>query len=130
MADTVDTMTVFNGRRKLVVRMTNASDGTGESAVVKVDKSTFTGPNGLEPGRLVVERIVGTVDGMQARLFWDHTTDDEIAFIAGQVDLDWRSAGGLVDPASTGGTGDILLTTSGHTSGDSYSLTLYLRKKD
>jgi hypothetical protein len=130
MADTVDSLTVFNGKRKLIVRLTNASDGTGESAVIKVDKSTFTGPNGLEPSRLVVERIVGTADGMQVRLFWDHTTDDEIAFLSGQFDQDWRDSGGLVDPASAGGTGDILLTTSGHTSGDSYSLTLYLRKKD
>jgi len=130
MADAVDSLVVFNGKRKYVIRLTNVSDGTGESAVVKVDKSTLTGLNGLEPSKLIVEKIEGTCDGMMARLFWDHTTDDEIAFVGGQFCHDWTSAGGLVDPGSSGGTGDILLTTTGHTAGDSYCITLTLRKKD
>jgi hypothetical protein len=130
MADSVDSLVVHNGKRNLIVRLTNASDGTGESAVVKVDKSAYTGPNGREPGRLVVKKIEGTCDGMQVRLFWDHDTDDEIAFLGGQFCHDWTSSGGLIDPASAGGTGDILLTTVGHTSGDNYCITLHLRKKD
>jgi hypothetical protein len=131
MADTVDTITIFAGRLRRIVRITNASDGTGESAVAKIDKSALTGPDGTEPSKLVVEKIEGNVDGMQVRLFWDHDTDDEIGiFSGGSIDRDYRKGGGLVDPGSTGGTGDILLTTSGHTSGDSYDLTLHLRLKD
>jgi hypothetical protein len=130
MADAVDTLVLANTRRKYVVRLMNVSDGTGESAVVKIDKSALTGPNGLEPSKLVVEKIDYTCDGMTARLYWDHTTDDEIAVCAGQGCFDFRDAGGLIDPGSAGGTGDILLTTNGHTSGDSYTIVLWLRKKD
>lgn len=130
MTDTVDSIVVFSGTKRRVVRLTNISDGTGESGVVKVDKSTLTGPDGTEPSKLVVEKIEFITDGMQVRLYWDHTTDDEIAVLNGVGLLDWTEAGGLVDPASAGGTGDILLTTSGHTSGDSYNITLWLRLKD
>ena len=130
MVDAVDSLVVFSGTRKRVVRLTNISDGTGESGVVKVDKSTLIGPNGLEPTKLVVERIEYDISGMTVRLYWDHTADDEIAVISGAGYLDWREVGGLVDPASAGATGDILLTTNAHTLGDTYNITLWLRLKD
>ena len=62
-------------------------------------------------------------------LAWDHTTDDEIAVLSGQSVIDWSSIGGNVDPQSTGGTGDILLTTDGGADGSSYDITLYMRPK-
>lgn len=130
MADTVDSLVVFSGSKRRVVRFFNTSDGTGESAVVKVDKSALTGPDGTEPTKLVVERIEYDISGMTVRLHWDHTTDDEIAVISGAGYLDWREAGGLVDPATAGDTGDILFTTNGHTLGDTYNITLWLRLKD
>jgi len=130
MADTVDSLVVFSGTRRRVVRLTNISDGTGESAVVKVDKSALIGPNGSAPGKIVVEKIEYSCSGMQVRLHWDATTDDEIATLDGAGFFDWTEAGGLVDPASTGSTGDILLTTNAATAGDAYTITLYLRLKD
>ena len=130
MADTVDSTVVFSGSRRRVVRLTNISDGTGESAVVKVDKSALTGPDGSAVGRIVVEKIEYVCDGMQVRLHWDADTDDEIAVLAGSGFFDWTESGGLVDPASTGSVGDILLTTNAHTAGDAYTITLYLRLKD
>lgn len=129
MADAVTTKTVFNGPRRLVVHLTNDSDGTGESNVVKVDKSAFTGPNGSEPTKLVVEKIKYDVSSMKVALAWDQTTDETIAILQGDGCLDWRKAGGLIG-ANTGGTGDILLTTENQTSGDGYDITLFLRKKD
>ena len=62
---------------------------------------------------------------MQVRLLWDHDTDDEIATLSGGGAFDWSSIGGLTDPRSAGGTGDVLLTTNGHTAGDSYDITIY-----
>lgn len=129
MVDTVDSKVVFSGKNKYVVRLTNASDGTGESAVVKVDISTLTGPDGTPPTRTVIEKIEYDIFGMTVRLFWDHTTDDEIAILSGAGFLDWTEVGGLVDNG-TGDTGDILLTTNGHAAGDTYHITLYLRLKD
>lgn len=131
MADAVTTTTLFEGQQRLVVRLTNRSDGTGESNVTKVDKSTFTGLNGLEPTSLVVEGIAGDSSGMQVRLYCDRTTPVEIATLGGVgiYKRDYRSIGGL-STAGSGGTGDILLSTTGHSAGDSYDITLYLRKKD
>ena|SRR3990167_1915364 len=133
MVDTVDSIVIYSSPRRYVVRLTNISDGTGESAVAKVDKSTLTGPDGTEPGRLMVERIEYDCGGMQVRLFWDHDTDDELAVLSGAGFLDFTDGGkyaGLVDPNSAGGTGDILLTTNAHTAGDAYQITLFLRLKD
>lgn len=131
MADAVTTTTLHNSPRRLVIQITNLSDGTGESGVTKVDKSTFTGLNGLEPGSLVIERIHGDVSGMEVKLYCDRTTDLTIAQIGqtGKVDLDYRRYGGF-QTNTAGDTGDILLTTTGHSAGDSYDLIISMRKKD
>lgn len=129
MVDTVSTTTVFNGSRKLVVHLTSLSDGTGETDAVKVDKSTFTGPNGLEPTDFVIERIEYDISSMRVLLEYDRTTDLAIAVLQGSGILDWTKSGGLLREG-TGETGDIILTTAGHASGDGYDITLYLRKKD
>jgi hypothetical protein len=131
MADTVDSLVVFSGRRRYSARFTNVSDGTGESGVVKIDKSTLVGPDGTEPGRLVIEELVWNIQGFTSvRLFWDHTTDDEIDVLSGGGSRDYTELGGLVDPASAGGTGDILFTTAGAVSGATYDITVVLRLKD
>lgn len=129
MADTVTTKTIFNSPKKLVVHITSLSDGTGESNVVKVDKSTFTGLNGSEPSKLVVEKIVYDVSSMRVLLTWDQTSDETIAVLQGEGKLCWKKSGGNIG-ANTGGTGDILLTTANQAVGDGYDITLYLRKKD
>jgi hypothetical protein len=131
MTDTVDTIVVTNTRRKYAVRLTNRSDSTGESAVVKVDKSALTGPDGTEPSKLVLEEAEWNVQGFSyVTLLWDHTTDDEMAVLSGSGYKDYRDFGGLVDPGSAGGTGDVLLTTTGATATSSYDIFLVFRKKD
>lgn len=133
MADVVDVTTQYDSPRRLVVVLTNESDGTGETAVIKVDKSAFTGPDGTEPGRLMVEEIEYDVGGMRVLLEWEHTAPDEIAVLNGAGFIDFTKGGkfhGKVDPASAGGAGDIILTTVGHTAGDGYTITMVLRKKD
>lgn len=132
MADTVDSIVLISGRNRYAVRLTNISDGTGEAAAVKVDKSTLIGPDGTEPGRLVIEEIQSDIRGFDSvRLHWDHTTDDEVAVLpAGSTYKDYRPLGGLVDPNSTGGTGDIVATTSGAASGNTYDIILVVRLKD
>lgn len=132
MADTVDTNVVFSGTRRYIVRLTNISDGTGESGVVKVDKSTLVNSNGVEPQALNVESIQSNIQGFSSvRLFWDHTTDDEIDVLpAGSMFRDYSQGGVLKDPRSTGGTGDIILTTAGAISGATYDITLSLILSD
>ena len=47
MADAVTATTVQDGPKKAVLYCTNTSDGTGESAVVKVDVSALSSLNSL-----------------------------------------------------------------------------------
>ena len=136
--DAVKTIVIANTSTHYVAHFTNISDGTGESAVAKVDKSTLLASDGAEPASLDIERVVWATDGMQVRILWDHTTDDLGLALSGAGSLnfkgerDWvpgfTGTDGLKDPRSTGGSGDILFTTSGHTSGDTYNVTLWIRK--
>lgn len=130
MADTVSTNTIFNGQRKLIIQLNSVSDGTGESAVVKVDKSTLIGLDGAEPSKLVVESIDWMVDGMTVELFFDRTSDVKIATLVGSGYTDYMCPGPGLQDTGTGGTGDIILTTTGASAGDSYKILLVLRKKD
>ena len=41
MADAVTSQTIIDGDRYAVIKLTNISDGTGESAVTKVDDSAL-----------------------------------------------------------------------------------------
>lgn len=129
MADTVTATTVFNGSKRLVRHLTSESDGTGESNVIKVNKSDFTGPDGTEPSTLVIDRIEYDVTAMRVTLSWDNTTDVTIAVLQGQGCLDFSSVGGLVNSGDNT-PGDVLLTTALHAAGDGYDITLYMRKKD
>lgn len=129
MADAVTTTVLYQEGSIYVVHLTNISDGTGESAVIKVDRSTLT-QSGAEPTGLTIMSARWAVQGFNSvRLLWDHTTDDVAMVLTGSGYEDFREFGGKPDPASTGGTGDLLLTTNGGSSGATYDITLVLRKK-
>jgi len=134
MTDVVDTKTVFGGTRKRVYMFTNISDGTGESAVTKIDRSSLTGPNGLAPTYLIIEEIQWSIQGFASvRLFWDDGTDDEIVMLApGNGVASWVAVGGLKHPQVPGDAteGDLLLTTNGAQSGATYTITMVVRLKD
>lgn len=131
MADAVTSDYVFNGRRRKVLHLTNISDGTGESAVVKADLSALTIDGGTIPTGSTVDMIDYNIQGMSSvRLYWDHTTDDEIAVLPnGSGSIDFGAYGGKSDPRTTGGTGDIVLTTNGASSGGTYDISIHFRPK-
>jgi hypothetical protein len=122
MADAVSTQTLVNGERNAVVKLTNTSDGTGESAVKKVDASD------LGATSLKIKRIRYSVAGMVARLLWDADTDVTIVDLQGDGVLDCEGFGGLINNAGAGVTGDINLTTIGHTANDSYTIIIEMAK--
>jgi hypothetical protein len=137
MADTIVSRNILNLPRRLVVRAEIQSDGTGSTDAILVDKSTYTGLNGSEPGRFVVERIDYVIDGMQVILEFDHGTDSLLMSLGGNTDnsgtIDFTQDGmypGFTDPLSGDSTGDIVATTVGHSAGDKASFVFYLRKKD
>lgn len=135
MSDAVTTTVLSNGPDRYAVHLTNISDGSGESAVAKVDKSGLTAEDGGEPVSLDIEQVRWCIQGFTSvRLLWDHTTDDTALVLSGSGYEDFRgdsflrSQMGLADPRSAGDTGDILLTTAGAVSGATYDITLWLRK--
>jgi hypothetical protein len=124
MADAVDTITSNSGSKRVIRRFYNVSDGTGESNVIKIDKSLFTNSNGVEPTKLIIEWVQWSIQGFTSvKINFDHTTDDEAIVLApGNGYRDYTFGGGLTDPASAGQTGDLLFTTAGAVSGASYDI--------
>lgn len=129
MADTVTSQTIFDGEREAVMSFTNVSDGTGESAVVKVNVSALN-PNfvGQACNRVTLERIHVSVKGMSVELLWDATADVP-AFIAapGVYTFDLGKIQ-LPNNSGAGQTGNVLFTTLGATSGSTYSIILEMVK--
>ena len=108
--------------------MTCISDGTGESNVIKVDISTLLNTSGQTVTYTAVEEIEWDVQGFSSvKLSWDHTTDDVMKLLSGRGAVSYKHLGYLFDPRSTGGTGDILLTSTGAVVGATYDITLVIQ---
>jgi hypothetical protein len=131
MADTVTSNVVLNSVRtdgNYTIHLTNLSDGTGESAVVKIDKSAFTAPDGAEPASIDIVSARWNIAGFSSvRLHWDHTTDDTALRLSGNGFDHWGDDGLLRDPRSAGETGDLMLTTVGAAANAVYDITLEVR---
>jgi hypothetical protein len=126
MADTVTTQVLENGPKRLVVKCTNFSDGTGESGVTKVN-ATSSGSFGVVvqgqtfyPGlHLKITDIWYDVHGGGLRIQWHASSNVDILVLGGFGH--WRfsdvRAGfqGLVNTAASGATGSIDFTTVGFT---------------
>tara|TARA_R100000734_G_C3307770_1_gene98352 strand:+ start:863 stop:1270 length:408 start_codon:yes stop_codon:yes gene_type:complete len=131
MADTVTTQIIEDGERNAVIKFTNVSDGTGESAVAKVDVSALAAnSSGVSCSEVRVMRVSHAVVGMSVQMFFDATSNVLLMELAESSNghLDFRNIGGIPNNAGSGKTGDILFTTKGHSSGDTYSIVLELVK--
>ena len=132
MADAVTSQTIIDGAKNVVQKFTNISDGTGESAVVKVDVSSLAAsPDGETCTGVTIEKIWWQCIGMKVRILFD-ATSDVMAIELGENQSgshDYSVFGGLTNNAGSGKTGDIKFTTVGHTSADTYTIILYMRKE-
>jgi|TARA_R110001592_G_scaffold185130_1_gene429064 hypothetical protein len=132
MADAVTATTVQDGPKKAVIYCTNTSDGSGESAVVKVDVSALASlQDGTACTGVRIQKVTFSNVGMSVKLLWDASTDViAVELPADYSDtLDYSDMSGLPNVAASGGnTGDIQLTTLGHSSGDTYSIVLHCLK--
>ena len=132
MADAVATQTIQDGPRIAVFRFTNVSDGTGESAVTKIDVSALSNDpmSGKACSSVVIEKIYYQTIGMGVKIFFDASTD----VLAWQLAADWSdtldfSEFGIPDTEASGTTGDIQFTTVGHSSGDVYVIVMQVRMR-
>jgi len=131
MADAVTSQTIIDGERNCVMKFTNVSDGTGESAVAKVDVSALaTNSRGVSCSEVRVMRISHSVVGMSVQLFLNATSNVLLMELAESSNghMDFKDFGGLSNNAGSGKNGDILFTTKGHSSGDTYSIVLEMVK--
>jgi|TARA_R110000787_G_C13084668_1_gene410563 hypothetical protein len=131
MADAVTSTTLVDSGRLAVIQFTNTSDGTGEAAVTKVDVSALSSSsNGQACTGVRLAKIVYSTFGMSVKLLWDATTDTICWDLNSDytTDEDFTEFGGIANTAGTGKTGDINLTTTGASSGDSYVIVLTLIK--
>lgn len=126
MADAVTTQIIHDGRRNVVMKFTNVSDGTGEADVNKVDVSTLSGA----PTRVAIERLHYSTQGMSVRIEWDATTDVPVWLCPTDSDgtFDFSHFGGIINDGGAGVTGDVFFTTVGHSAGDTYTIILEMRK--
>ena len=76
MADAVTSQTIQDGERKAILKFTNASDGTGESAVKKVDVSALSANSaGLSCSRVTINKIWWQCTGMSVKIEFDATSN-------------------------------------------------------
>lgn len=140
MADTVSSIVVTDSPRQYVIALTCISDGTGETNVVKVDKSAINPSTaGIEPVALDLQSARWTIQGFTSvQIKWDHTADVIAALLSGGGYDDYTqpgpqlqdlmNLGGRAD-SGTGQTGDILLTSVGASATATYDITLVFRKR-
>ena len=132
MGDAVTSTTISDGTHKAVIQITNLSDGTGEDAVNKVDVSGLTArEDGTACSSVLIEKVSHSIIGFtQVQLLFDATTNTIALGLAQDSNghMDFSEFGGLKNTAGSGKTGDILLTTIGASSNDSYVIVLELLK--
>ena len=131
MADAVTSQTIQDGERKAVLKFTNASDGSGESAVKKVDVSALaTNSAGDTCTGVAINKIWWQCTGMSVKIEFDATSN--VLAIGLSEDSngyhDYSNFSGIPNNAGSGVTGDLDFTTVGAGSGDTYMIVLELIK--
>jgi len=130
MADTVTTQTIADTSGvKFVAKLTNFSDGTGETLVKKVDASELTFMT--ENGNRKISRVwysINTADTKSAvELVWDGATNSTAMLLGGNGYIDLRTAGNEITNNASTPTGDVLLSTKNFAVGDNYTIIVEFR---
>ena len=130
MADTVSTQTLTDTTGvKFAVKITNFSDGTGETLVKKVDASETTFMT--EDGNRKISKIFYSINTANPKsaleLIWDGTDNATAVLLSGQGFWDLRADGNEIANNATTPTGDVLLSTKNFAIGDNYTILVVFR---
>ena len=130
MADTVSTQVLTDTTGvKYAVKLTNYSDGTGETLVKKIDASAATFMT--EDGGRKISKIFWSVNASNSKsaveLIWDGDTNATAVLLAGQGFWDLRADGNEITNNATTPTGDVLLSTKNFANGDNYTILVVFR---
>jgi len=136
MADVVSTQFIYgaggDGTRRHVINLQGDLDTAHESAVIKINVSTFTNDNhtNVTAVSVVIDKIEWNIQGLNwVKLLFDATTDDEIITMSGGGEIDYSDVGGFADPKTTGTTGDVVLSTGEGQVDGTYDVTIWFRTK-
>ena len=120
MADTVLNTTVFDGAKKLITHYNVVSDGTGGTTTI-VDVSALNSNNGktCKTVRLnkVSFNVSVTAPADAIRMVWGGS-DVVFQTLAGEMEYDYSSFGGLKNTEASGFTGDVNVVLPACTNGD------------
>ena len=130
MADTVTTQTIADTSGvKFVAKLTNFSDGTGETLVKKVDASELTFMS--EDGNRTIARVYYSINVSDSKsgveLIWDGTTQSTALFLSGNGFMDFRTDGNSIPNSAGTPNGDVLLSTRNFANGDNYTIIVEFR---
>ena len=125
MADTVLNTKVFDGAKKLITHYNVVSDSTGGTTKI-VDVSALASNNGKTCKTVRLNKIsfnvsvTAPVDAI--RMQWDADTDVVFQTLAGEMEYDYSSFGGLKNTEATGFTGDVNVVLPACSDGDSATI--------
>ena len=130
MADTVSSLTIADTSGvKFTTKLTNFSDGTGETLVKKVDASATTFMT--EDGNRKISKIFYSINTANPKsaveLIWDGTENATAVLLSGQGFWDLRADGNEITNNATTPTGDVLLSTKNFAIGDNYTILVVFR---
>lgn len=138
MSNTIVNTRTFLGKKQVVQYIQLTSDGTEETNTVVYDSSVVATALGIDdPLTCTIKEIMmipacssGAAATFRGKLTWDASSKIDAMSLCGgnPTRMCFDQFGGLKNTAAaTGRTGDILLSTAGLDSGDSFTLILVVR---
>jgi hypothetical protein len=126
MANAITITTILDGVRNLIKKIDIVGDGSGEETDTLIVDVSAHGCTAVS-----ILKEYHQISGFSANLEWDASTDTvAFATIEGEGGIDFNLLGGpLNNNSGSGKTGDIMMSTSGLSSGDTGSIILVMRKK-
>jgi len=126
MADTVLNTTVFDGSKKLITHYNVVSDNSGSTTKIVDVSALAKSPAGKSCLTVRLNKVsfnvsvTAPVDAI--RMQWDATTDVVFQTLAGEMEYDYSSFGGLKNTEASGFTGDVNVVLPACTNGDSATI--------
>ena len=130
MADTVSVLQLADTTGvKYVTKLTNISDGTGQSLVEKItaaDETFMTAD-----GNRKISRINWSINTLNrnggVEILWEGATNATACVLSGTGVWDLRTPSNEITNNATTPTGDVLLSTKNFSNGDSYTIIIEFR---
>ena len=130
MADIVSSQVITDTSGiKYVIKLTNYSDGTGETDVTKITaaNTTFMTENGARKIAKVWFSINTANPKSAVEVKWAGATNATALLLSGQGFFDFRDSGNEISNNATTPTGNVLLSTRNFAAGDNYTLIIEFR---